>query len=285
MSRMLAWVAGALPALSLAVVPAAAQTKPELLFQAEAQTLAGTCTGQPVRLEGNHNTVTLTGSCGSLLLKGVANTVRMGIAAGGSIHVEGSGNRVLFAGQGTPPAIVALGPDNDVEPGSAPEPARGPAPAPAPEQAPGPPPPSGPPVPAAAPLPAVSQSPAKPSVPSPAQAAKPAPTANPVAAEPLALSGSDQHRLEDCAGQDVTVTGERSAYVIRGGCKSLAVRGDLLTIQAELAPGAKVTVTGRGSIVSWAMKGKGRAPASVVHGEGSRVQRADAIGGEAVLAR
>ena len=88
---------------------AAAQTPPELLFQAEAQTLSGTCTGQPVRLEGNHNTVTLSGACGSLLLKGVANTVRMGVAAGGSIHVEGSGNRVSFAATGTPPVIEIWG--------------------------------------------------------------------------------------------------------------------------------------------------------------------------------
>ncbi len=92
--------AGSLAALCLLAGPAVAQ---DLLFQAEAQVLSGTCTGQAVRLEGNHDTLALSGPCGSLLLKGVANTVRLAIAPGGSIRVEGSGNRVAFAGRGRRP--------------------------------------------------------------------------------------------------------------------------------------------------------------------------------------
>ena len=227
MSRM------ALIAACLVAGSASAQTPPELLFQAEAQTLTGTCTGQPVRLEGNHNTVTLTGACASLLLKGVSNTVKLGVAPGGTIHVEGSGNRVSFNVAGAPPAIEALGPDNEVVPGPAA---------------------ASPPPPAAAP-----------------------PVAPPPAASTttLVLAGDDQQRLADCSGLDVTVTGNRSAYILRGACKSLTLRGDLLSVQAALAPGARIAITGQGSIVTWSAKPNTRPPITVVHGRGSRAQRAE----------
>ena len=247
MSRMGVIAAG----LLLAAVRVAAQGQPELLFQAEAQTLSGTCTGQPVRLEGNHNTVTLHGACGSLLLKGVGNTVRMGVVAGGSIRVEGSGNRVHFGVQGAAPAIVALGPDNDVSPGEAPT-AEPPKPAVIPRAA------------LAVPPPPVAVPVARPP-PEPAAQVPP-----PIA--PLVLPGDDVHGLANCAGRDVTISGNRSDYVLSGGCKSLTVRGDLLTVQAEIAPGAKINVNGRGSIVTWEVKGRGHGPAAIVRGEGSRVQ-------------
>ena len=233
---------------------ALAQHPPELLFQAEAQTLTGTCTGQPVRLEGNHNTVTLSGACGSLLLKGVANTVRMGLAPGGTIHVEGSANRVSFAATGPSPVIEILGPDNEVAPGSAPPPATPPpAKAPAPPSAPPPPAPSPPP---------------------PPRAAAPAPQP-PAVTTALELAGDDQQRIVDCAGRDVTVTGNRSAYTLTGGCKSVTLRGDLLAVLAALAPGAKLAITGRGSIVTWSATPNARPPSAIVRGPGSRVQRAE----------
>ncbi len=251
--------------LWLAAGPAAAQP-PDLLFQAEAQVLSGTCTGQAVRVEGNHNTLTLSGPCGSLLLKGLANTVRLRVVPGGSIRVEGASNRVLFTAQGAAPAIVALGPDNDVA-------SAGPAPtvvlngsSPAVPDA-----PLARPVPAR-PAPTPSATPDR-------RPPAPAPVALP--SGPLVLNGDDAQRLEDCAGRDVTVTGNRSAYVIRGFCKSLTVRGDLLAVQAELASGARIAITGQGSIVSWAVKPRGHAPAAIVRGQGSRVQRAETIGGQA----
>lgn len=225
MSRM------AVIAACMAAGNALAQT-PELLFQAEAQTLAGTCTGQPVRLEGNHNTVVLAGACRSLLLKGVANTVRLGVVAGGTIHVEGSANRVSFTASGAPPTIEALGPDNEVTaaPTAAPPVAQAPTP--------------------------------------------PAPTAKPAPVTALALAGDDRQQIADCTGLDVTVTGYRSAYVLQGACKSLTVQGALLTIRAELAPGARIAITGPGDIVTWSARRNARPPAAVVHGAGSRVQRA-----------
>ncbi len=238
MSRLMAMAAGCL------LLGSGAVRAQELLFQAEAQTLTGACQGQPVRLEGNHNTLTLSGVCGSLLLKGVANTVRMGIAPGGVIHVEGSQNRVSFRASGVPPAVATFGPDNEVSSGGA----------------------------------ALA-------VPAPSAPAAPRPAVQPVllaSKGPLTLSGDDQERLAQCGGRDVNVSGHRSAYVIRGGCKSLTATGELLTIQAEFAPGARIAVAGTGVVVSWALKGKGRPPEAVVRGAGSRVQHASEIGGEAV---
>lgn len=258
MSRMVAFAAG----LVVLAGPARAQSQAELLFQAEAQTLTGTCSGQPVRLEGNHNAVTLTGACGSLLLKGVSNTVRLGVVPGGSIHVEGSGNRVTYAVTGAPPDVTMLGPDNETTSGPAVIPPSAPPPAlpkPVPQAV------------SVNPPPSVAAPPPKPATSMPAPATG-----------PLLLQGDDQQHLGDCAGRDVTVTGDRSAYVLRGGCKSLTLRGNLLAVQAELASGARIAVTGRGSIVSWAVKGRAKPPSSLVRGEGSRTQRAETIGGDTI---
>ena len=118
-------------------------------------------------------------------------------------------------------------------------------------------------------------------------AAGPQPTtARPAAARPaappiatastgaLTLAGNDQQRVADCAGRDVAVTGARSAYELRGGCRALTVQGDLLTIRAEMQPGARIAVTGLGSVVSWRLRDRGRDPLVVAQGAGSRVQRA-----------
>ena len=230
-------------ALALGLGPGQAQAA-DLLFQAEAQTLVGACAGQAVRLEGNHDTVTLSGTCGSLLVKGVGNAVQLTIAGGGSIRVEGSANHIRFTTAGATPTIETFGPDNEVT--------------------------------TSGPTRQISAAPSAPSV---------STSAPPVTAGkggPLELSGDDQDRLADCAGRDLVVTGSRSAYVVRGTCHSLVVRGDLLTVQAVVQSGARIAVTGRGSVVSWAVPAKGRPPVSVVHGAGSRVQRAEAIGGEPV---
>ncbi len=241
----------------LVVAPGRVQAA-DLLFQAEAQTLAGSCSpGQAVRLEGNHDTVVLSGTCGSLLVKGFANMVQLAVAAGGSIRVEGSANRIHYAALGAAPIVETFGPDNDVSPGGNARPVST-APPPPPRTPSPPPPPAPTPVPAAA-TPGVAEQGSR-----------------------LELSGDDQERLADCAGHDLIVTGSRSAYVVRGGCRSVVVRGDLLTVQAVVQPGARIAVTGRGSTVSWAVPGRGRSPAALVRGAGSRVQRAESIGGEPV---
>jgi hypothetical protein len=214
----------------------ASNAKPDLLLQAEAQALSASCDGQAVRLEGNHNTLVLAGPCGSLLLKGVANTVRLTLAPGAPVRIEGSGNRVRYTAIGGGPVIEMFGSDNAVTADAVPTSA-------------------------------------------PTQSASPP---SPRPASRLTLTGDDQERLEDCAGRDVVVSGMRSAYVLSGGCRSLTVTGDLLTVQAELQAGARIAITGRGSIVSWALERRGRGPATVVHGAGSRAQHVDMIGGRPV---
>ncbi|WP_158742368.1 DUF3060 domain-containing protein [Acidisphaera sp. L21] len=244
----LGWRYGAFIGVLMGAVPAAAHAA-DLLFQAEAQTLTGTCTRQAVRLEGNHNTVTLTGPCGSLLVKGLANTVRLAIVAGGSIRVEGGDNRLHYSSAGSGPVIETFGPNNEVIADGETHAAVPPPPPPAPN-----------------PISAAPPKPAPPSVPPASAAAKPLGA--------LELTGDDTHRMVDCAGRDAIVTGNRSAYIISGSCKSLSVTGDLITVQALMRPGARIRIDGRGSVVSWATQGRGKAPDSIVHGAGSRVQRA-----------
>ena len=200
--------------------PVSAELGP-LLIQAEAQTEASACDGRDVQVEGNHNQLRLYGACRSLVLKGVANEVSLGLAAGGAIRVEGSGNRVFYQAPDLP-GLVVLGPDNVV-----------------------------------ATLPTVA-------------AGLAAPLASPATAT-LELSGDDQMRAVDCAGRRVAIQGQRSLYLLRGGCRSVTVRGGLLSVQAELAPGAAVIVAGHGVRVGWVLARPGRAPTVSAHGEANLV--------------
>jgi hypothetical protein len=95
----------------------------------------------------------------------------------------------------------------------------------------------------------------------------------------LRLTGDDRALALDCAGRAVDVDGNRALYLLRGGCKSLTVHGDLVIVQAELQPGAPVAVTGHGIRVGWMLDGKGKGPVPSIHGEGSHIERLDAIGG------
>lgn len=214
-----------------AAAQAVSQTASGLLFQAEGKHLTGTCTGQPVVLEGNHNTVLLTGPCASLLVKGVANDIHLILRPGGGVRVEGSGNHVAASGVNLLPPVL-LGNDNTVMA----------APSPLPS-------------PAAPPVEAPKTAPVKPTT------------------GPLLLDGADQQRLAECGGRDVTIAGQRSAYILHGACRSLAVHGDLLTVRADLAPGAHVLIDGRGDVVSYG--GHGNPPDAKVRGDGSEIQRAD----------
>lgn len=202
--------------------PVRADADPPLLVQAEAQTIAPFCAGRDVRIEGNHNAITLAGRCRSLLLKGIANTVSLDLGAGAAIRIEGASNHVTYRAT-APASVEALGPDVTVT--AVLPPASGPG---------------------------------------------------------LALDGSDEALAADCADRDVTVRGDRSLYLLRGGCRSVTIQGNLVIVQAELQPGASITIAGHGSRVGWAPSGPGRPPAATIHGEASRVERLDAIGGSPV---
>lgn len=105
------------------------------------------------------------------------------------------------------------------------------------------------------------------------------PAALPATLGPLDLVGDDEQKSADCAGRDVAIRGVRSAYVLRGGCRSLAVSGSLDTIQAEMADGGHIAVDGSGITVAWAVLGGGIVMERV-RGVDSRVRRTDAIGGQ-----
>ncbi len=243
--------------LSLLAVPAVAQTAPPaasaapgVVVRAEAQTKHAQCGAGPALIEGNRNTIVLTGACSSLLLRGSANVVTVALQAGAPVRLEGSGNKVAFqAPAGGAPAVQLLGAGNSVDTSPVlPEPVAAPAPPP----------------PAAAPAAAGAS-------------AQPVPDAG---AEPLRLSGSDEHRIQDCSGRAVVIEGDRNAYVLRGGCQSVSVQGDVNMVQAELQPAAPVSITGQGTTVSWA--GSGKPPVATLRGDDNRVQRTVTIGGQPI---
>lgn len=93
------------------------------------------------------------------------------------------------------------------------------------------------------------------------------------------LTGDDRAQAIDCAGRTVTIQGNRALYVLRGGCQSLTVHGDLVTVQAEMLPGAPIVIDGRGIRVGWVLNGRGHAPVSTLHGHANHVEHLDAIGG------
>lgn len=225
--------------------PALAETAPVVpLVQAEGQSLRAACGSSDARVEGNHNVVVLTGPCRGLQLNGVGNQVTIDLRDGATVHIEGSANRVTYRLRaGAAPAIVALGPDNLVHPDATTLPA---------------------------------------SVPISSVPVPPAPTPAPAASATLELTGDDQQRLADCTARNVVIRGVRSAYVLRGGCRSVAVSGSLDTIQAEMAAGGQITVDGNGTTVAWAVLGPGVATVAHVRGSDSRVRRTSVIGGQPI---
>lgn len=246
-----------LPALAVWLGMTAAATAadpPAVLLRAEGQVMQATCSGNDARVEGNHNTIVLAGPCRGLRLNGVANHVTIDLRDGAPVRIEGSANQVIYRVKAGPPTVVALGPDNAVRAESVPPPT-------------------------VVSLPAAPPQPRPP--PQPGASSQP----GPAAAGVLDLSGNDQTRIADCTGRDVLVRGLRSAYVLRGGCRSITVQGDLLTIQAEVMPGTRIAIDGAGVVVAWAMVAGATwqdVPMQSVHGRHSRVQRADMIGGQPV---
>ena len=91
---------------------------------------------------------------------------------------------------------------------------------------------------------------------------------------PVRLSGDNQRLDVDCTGGDVDIQGNRSAYTLRGGCRSLVAHGDGNTLRAELQPGARVEVEGNGTTLTYSLRGSGAEPQVVVRGNDSHVTRA-----------
>lgn len=135
----------------------------------------------------------------------------------------------------------------------------------------------------------IELAPNRPSAPAPtgtgeSPSAEPAPIAVPVAppvlGEPgaLLLSANGAEREADCSNKDVTIEGDRGAFSLHGGCRSLAVRGDSLTVEAEMQPGGRIEVAGNRDAVSYFLRHPGPEPITSINGNNSRISRVQALG-------
>jgi hypothetical protein len=111
MRPLLAWLAVA----SLAIPTSPTWAEP-VSVRAEAQTLSVDCAGGDAEIGGNRNTVTFTGACRSLTLRGDANHVAIDLATGANLDVEGNGNTIRYSigGGGREPTVRVSGSNTDL---------------------------------------------------------------------------------------------------------------------------------------------------------------------------
>jgi hypothetical protein len=108
-----------IPALALLSMPLAfapgARAEP-VAVRAEAQTLSVDCAGGDAEVGGNRNTVTFTGACRGLTLRGDANRIAIDLASGASLDIEGNGNTIRYtvSGGGREPAVRVSGSNTDL---------------------------------------------------------------------------------------------------------------------------------------------------------------------------
>ena len=91
-------------------------------------------------------------------------------------------------------------------------------------------------------------------------------------ADQATLSGDGQNLPLHCGGQAVTLDSNRSRFLLSGGCRSVAVRGKANRVEAELVPGADVRIEGDGTVVTYRLKGSGKAPVATILGVGSLLE-------------
>ncbi len=113
-------VAASLVAAGLAVDGAAhAETlAPAAIVRGESETSRVDCGGAPAEIQGNRNTLTFTGACRGLTLRGEANRVSIDLAPNARIDIQGNGNELRYT-QGAaaaPPSVSVSGHDNDIQP-------------------------------------------------------------------------------------------------------------------------------------------------------------------------
>jgi hypothetical protein len=97
-----------------AALPQAARAEP-VAVRAEAQTLSVDCAGGDAEVGGNRNTVTFTGACRSLTLRGDANKVTIDLASAARLDIEGNGNTIRYSvGGGREPTVRVSGSNTDL---------------------------------------------------------------------------------------------------------------------------------------------------------------------------
>jgi hypothetical protein len=85
----------------------------------------------------------------------------------------------------------------------------------------------------------------------------------------IVLDGEDQDRDVFCGGRDVLIHATGSRYRLRGGCRSVTVHGRANRIEAELQPGARISVGADDVRLDYALIREGPPPVVSVTGGGS----------------
>jgi len=92
----------------------------------------------------------------------------------------------------------------------------------------------------------------------------------------LLLQAEGEQRTIDCASRDVRIEGNRNRYILRGGCRSIVLRGEADDIQAQMIAGGHIDVEGNGVLVTWSLLHPGPDVSATVNGQGSRVMAQNA---------
>jgi hypothetical protein len=191
----------------------AAEDSTAVLVQGAGATRTVTCADVDARVEGSRNTITFTGHCTGLQLRGDGNVVSVPLAGPALIDIEGNHNRVRYTS--TPDALPRLrvaGSFNELTP---------------------------------------------------------SPYAVAPRAEAAAISGDGLNLELDCAGKPYTMQSVHSHLHLRGACPALTLRGEANLVEAELAPGAEVTIAGNAISLLYRVAGDGAAPKVALNGMGS----------------
>ncbi len=105
---------------------------------------------------------------------------------------------------------------------------------------------------------------------------------NPYAVVPRAdgsvISGNELNLDLSCNGRPFTLETVNSHIRLRGGCPAMILRGEANLIEAELAPGADVTIAGNAISLLYHVVGDGAAPKLFVAGLNSIALPASSIG-------
>lgn len=197
------------------------------------------CNGGNAAVNGSSNRVVFRGHCRTLRVAGASNRVDIDLAPGGAIEVVGAGNSVVYEPVTPAPAVSALGIGNEIHAGAAATALLPPA---VPDGAP------------PAPIPVVPPGRSHTST--------------------IVLGGDGEDNDVLCTGCDVLVHGSHSRYRLRGGLQSVTVEGNADQIQAELEPGARVSISGDGVTLTYTLNREGAAPAVSITGSGNQVIRA-----------
>ena len=122
MARLMMALIGLTAAPALAAAPAQAQHRGQGGVHIEGagqERSVYDCAGGPASIEGAGNEVTITGACSALTITGASNIVRIDLAPGATIRIEGAGNQVRWTMPGNArPRQSVQGASNSVSRGS-----------------------------------------------------------------------------------------------------------------------------------------------------------------------